>query len=404
MPSNAMQQARRKLGFERTQAFLGKLNEDGNQVIRDDSGLYFVRAQLPSGALAPPVALPLDRGTFLPSGYNLAVEVGYDKTGQQVILGIDYETAKKQGISPAALNPADPAASGFTRIGKLADLLCRAHPGKEGYAQVFPGICIFGTTIQKYDGGEISILASYKPSSGNHRYVVVALTSGGALEAAGSTAQSTSSALDETDLQQAINGLSSNSKPLKAFRVAATDSVINDSPYHVDRNPNGAIDLRLYGPQGATSSTGTAIYPTRSTLFADEFIYALSGSAVTAIDATHRYGFYTNNAAAPANGDSFSVSFLLKAGTYTLKVLGQTASDQGIIDFALDGGSVAASQDWYAGSGAANVEKSSGSIVVSGSGRHKLTGTINGKHASSSSYAFRLTKIWFVPSSDTSET
>ena len=54
-----------------------------------------------------------------------------------------------------------------------------------------------------------------------------------------------------------------------------------------------------------------------------------------------------------ANGDEFTQSFYLRAGTYTFKVLGMNGNYNGIIDWYLDGDQqenlIASGQDWYQG-------------------------------------------------------
>jgi hypothetical protein len=39
-------------------------------------------------------------------------------------------------------------------------------------------------------------------------------------------------------------------------------------------------------------------------------------------------------------------------------------------------------------------------IAANEGGRHVLKGVVNGKHASSSGYAMRLTKMYFTPAAD----
>lgn len=166
----------------------------------------------------------------------------------------------------------------------------------------------------------------------------------------------------------------------------------------LDRNK--ALDDRLKQLE-ADEGGAESIYPDRATLWHDEST-VLSGGVITlSITNTQVYNiryFQTG----PANGDSFTQSFILKAGTYDLKVIGETGTDRALIDWYVDNVKVISLQDWYAGAGAANVIKSA-SVSVVGNGRHVLKGTVNGKHASSTSYFILLTKMWFVSAVDSTE-
>lgn len=98
--------------------------------------------------------------------------------------------------------------------------------------------------------------------------------------------------------------------------------------------------------------------------------------------------------ATATDGDYFELQkILLKAGSYTCRVVGQTTSDRCKLDWALDGVSQTTGQDWYSGSIAYNVVKTF-TLTVLTDGVHTLRGTVNGKNASSSGYRFALTKVW----------
>jgi hypothetical protein len=110
------------------------------------------------------------------------------------------------------------------------------------------------------------------------------------------------------------------------------------------------------------------------------------------------FGVYSSQAGA-ANGDSFTQSFMLKPGTYKLKILGKTSSDSGKVDWSIDGAPIVSGQDWYTASTQQNVIMVV-NVEVTGEGQHVLRGTINGKNASSSGYGLYLTAMWIEPSSD----
>jgi hypothetical protein len=156
------------------------------------------------------------------------------------------------------------------------------------------------------------------------------------------------------------------------------------------------------GPLAAASAPGgTAYYPTRTyrMLHGDSLVTV--GNALTTGSVTGFWGriWYQNT---PANGDTFTHSFMLKAGTYTLYVQGKTATNCGLIDWYIDDTKVVSLQDWY-GSSTDEVVKTAASLTVTGDGRHVLKGVINGKNASASDYYMQLQSYWFVPASDAAE-
>ena len=167
-----------------------------------------------------------------------------------------------------------------------------------------------------------------------------------------------------------------------------------------------AEDLTLTATAGNVILTGTDIdikngYPQRATMWHDEAT-VVNGNALThAVDTASRYCTYSYQNA-PADADSFTHSFLLKAGTYNFYVLGSTSS-RGKIDWYFDGVKLVSGQDWYSAGTVKNVIKTT-SVTVVGNGYHLLQGTINGKHASSASYTMALTKYWLWPATDAART
>jgi hypothetical protein len=132
--------------------------------------------------------------------------------------------------------------------------------------------------------------------------------------------------------------------------------------------------------------------PDRATLWADEFV-SLSGAAlVTSVNTGQRYSHYVSRAVG-VDGDAMEQSFVLRAGRSLLSVLGFTTNGNGKVDWYLDGALVVAGQDWYSAVTAFNVIQTA-TIVVGSNGLHTLRAVVNGKHASSSSYVFPLTKLW----------
>jgi len=138
-------------------------------------------------------------------------------------------------------------------------------------------------------------------------------------------------------------------------------------------------------------------FPQRVTFWPDE-AKVTTGSAIESItDTGSRYDTRTYQEP-PANGDTFTQSFFLRAGTYTLAVLGISSGGRGIADWYVDN-VFQFSQDWYSTSLTRNVLKT-GTITVIGDGYHVLKGVVNGKNASSSNYYYDFNKYWIYPAVD----
>ena len=175
---------------------------------------------------------------------------------------------------------------------------------------------------------------------------------------------------------------------------------IDSSDHHLKRkNSAGAV-------VDVEASAAGAIYPQRSYAFISEFevVTGCGGSLGFSLDAGQYFSIYgVQNT--PGNGDVVQCSFFLKAGTYTMNVLGFMGSNRGIVDWNLDGTNIVTGQDWYAiGGGVYNTIISTASITVTGSGAHLLKLTINGKNVLSSSYYFALTSVSFIKSAYAQET
>jgi hypothetical protein len=147
--------------------------------------------------------------------------------------------------------------------------------------------------------------------------------------------------------------------------------------------------------------TDAPFYRRRATMWHDGMtVITGTAKAKTYIASTNVINYVVQGP--PANGDSFSNSFFLKAGTYSFYVLGYTNSNCGLIDWYVDGVKVISLQDWYSASLTYGVTQQVDSITITGDGYHKLVGTVNGKNGSSVSpyYYVGLLKYWFAPSSD----
>lgn len=100
----------------------------------------------------------------------------------------------------------------------------------------------------------------------------------------------------------------------------------------------------------------------------------------------------------PANdGDSWTFSAVLAAGSYTFYTIGRSNTGNAILDYYLDGVAIETGQDWYSGSAANNVTKSF-TFSVPASGYHVFTLTVNGK--TGTAYTAALGRLWVIPTAD----
>jgi poly(3-hydroxybutyrate) depolymerase len=95
-----------------------------------------------------------------------------------------------------------------------------------------------------------------------------------------------------------------------------------------------------------------------------------------------------------SNGDWFEQTVLLRPGTYSLIIHGNTHTISPKVDWTINGTSVLAGDDWYGGSYAAAIHTQTG-ITVTG-GKTTLRGTVNGKNASSIGYNYYQTYILLI--------
>lgn len=131
--------------------------------------------------------------------------------------------------------------------------------------------------------------------------------------------------------------------------------------------------------------------PTRATMFMNEAI-ALVGGWATSQNNSQTYDYYLTNGS-DANGDSFSLSFFIAAGAYTLNVLGLTIGGCAMADWYIDDLLVVTGQDWYSAGPVWNVIKFD-AVNVLWDGYHTLKCVINGRNASAVAWHLDLTKVW----------
>lgn len=162
---------------------------------------------------------------------------------------------------------------------------------------------------------------------------------------------------------------------------------------------------KQWEPWGAILSSGLApditknLYARRATVWHDEVTIVVGNTLNVYVYPTQMYNAIAYQGE-PSDGDSFSHSFFLKAGTYNFYVLGVSSPSQAKLDWYIDGVKIAEGEDWYSDPTAMNVIKTTADVVITTNGYHKLTGVVNGKNDLSLDYYIALTKYWLKPATD----
>jgi hypothetical protein len=165
----------------------------------------------------------------------------------------------------------------------------------------------------------------------------------------------------------------------------------------------GIVDTKLSQITTADKVLGTVItnyFPQCCTMWHDEMTRITGGNLTAPVETNCRYNLKAYQLSAD-NGDSFSNSFFLKAGTYTFSFLGNTGAISGKINWYIDDmvTPVIVGQDWYNGSVVYNVIQTA-TVTVVGDGYHKLKGKVNGKNVSSAGYYISLISYWLKLTTD----
>lgn len=129
--------------------------------------------------------------------------------------------------------------------------------------------------------------------------------------------------------------------------------------------------------------------------------YATAVTTAITVNSNFIFNFIRGPSSANANdGDEYTFSFVLAAGTYTLTVNGQTSADCGIVDYYLDGAVLSTGEDWYSLAPATDVSKTQ-SVVIATGGRHTLKVKVNGQNGGATDYRWLNSHIEFTKSAYT---
>lgn len=214
--------------------------------------------------------------------------------------------------------------------------------------------------LRVYDGTTISY-SSYHPGDATWQFLTVTVTLG-----ASASVFQVGLAVDSGNTAAYVDGMT----------VVESPVLVNSRPSLVPFND----------------------FPARAVLWMDKANVLSGGALSIELDTSQRYGLIVGQVTQD-NGDSFSHTFWLRAGSYTFSVLGVAGWRYGKLDWYLDNVLVVSGQNWYRSAYQYNHVKTA-TVTVSGDGYHVLKGVVNGKDAASSDYWYYFTKLWFKPTTD----
>ena len=179
--------------------------------------------------------------------------------------------------------------------------------------------------------------------------------------------------------------------PIPSYAGYPTAPALHNSTH--ENGGSDEIDL--------TGLTYRNLWPQRATMWHDESTVT-NGNPLFAAYMQYENHAFTAYQEEPADGDAFTSSFVLKAGTYNFYVLGVTDSDQGKTDWYIDNVLIVTGQDWYSPTQVFNSVKTVADVVITGDGYHLLKCVMNGKNQESSDYYNQKSKFWLKPTADPS--
>lgn len=231
------QKFRRRMRVEAITARLGDRDGDGQIVYVPGRPTHAYVREPQAAGWGPPVARRIN-GVINPTEDRFVI-LGYDESGELVIMGRDVHAMAASGGQPAK-QPGDPntAVSPWLYQDKFVTLLSYAYTTTSGGPSTDIGVrgwlYIRSGTLTFFPGGRIDA-ASFIPSAGNHRVVSVFLKSDNTLELIGSTAKSIVDPLTYTvDVQETLDNATAGSVPIWAWILKDNQSAITDSDKWLD--------------------------------------------------------------------------------------------------------------------------------------------------------------------------
>lgn len=441
---------KQKIGGNFTGATLGGYGGNGQPIIDEPTMPGFVHVRIPqaNGELSQSIILPF-RANMIKK-FGAAVQLAYDVYGVLVVKAPDTGGQQATGDSTLGNNASDPNVTHYIQQQRIITL--NSHPISSSSASML-------VTIQNWlwiengivhyflggsdDGTGAIDLEPYIPASADtHGIVCLFIKTDNTPEIIASTPIDTGIPLDPvTPIQECLDTRTAGSKPVWAWYVY--NGQIGITPGDINSGGDDFMDLRqfinvsdggdsfsLTVTDGSTTVTevtdiefnaadftvtdlgggavqidsvggGAVQYPTRLEVAGDVFNQPDGTPGISiAIRTSQLNNFFAFQTTA-ANGDSFTLSGVLAAGTYTLYVIGCPSTNRGIIDYYLDGAITGVTgQDWRNGGGELfNVIKT-GSITIATDGYHVIKGLIVGTSGGAGDYLWAITKIALYQATD----
>lgn len=137
-------------------------------------------------------------------------------------------------------------------------------------------------------------------------------------------------------------------------------------------------------------------YPKLAVMWHDQSKQTVGVGASWVVNAGQAYNGYSASTT-PANGDTWTNGFFIRAGTYTLRFIAATVNDSGKVDLYIDNVLVSSGKDLYSAVTTFNVGFSQAGVVISSDGYHSFKVVVNGKNGASTGFQTRINKFWFEP-------
>lgn len=164
------------------------------------------------------------------------VIVGYDIDGEPAVIDADFNGLEQGGYNPLTSMVVNQDVNGFVDLNQSPLLRSQPKgPGQPLYVSVLPLIYIDAAgTLQWFAGQEID-LESYIPAgTGEWCLAGLFLTSANTVEVVTSTDQPLNDPLDETDIQECIDGRSTDALPIACWRLVNGQTSIADTDKFFD--------------------------------------------------------------------------------------------------------------------------------------------------------------------------
>jgi hypothetical protein len=136
--------------------------------------------------------------------------------------------------------------------------------------------------------------------------------------------------------------------------------------------------------------------PTRQIMYHDESLVTAGNAIARTVDGAQYFTFYAAQNPS-ADGDTFTQSVVLLPGTYQMSVYGRKTSSSGQLTLTIGSLEIDSQRNFYNGSTLDAQTVTDPIFTIDDGKRYVITGTVDGKDASSSGYDIDITYMAIVP-------